>query len=95
MKTIVAASLAFLLLAGSAIAQTPPTTPPTTPETQPGLGKATGNEPRPGGPAKSARFRLQVGRIYLGLTCPDDESLKACADFAMQLLDKADALQKH
>lgn len=49
---------------------------------------------RPSGPVKSARFRLQVGRASLGMTCPDDETLKACADVAMQLLDKAEAMDK-
>ena len=90
MKNVVGAAVALLLLAGSAFAQTSPVTS----EPQPGAGIMMGNEPRPGGPTKSARFRLQVGHIALGLTCPDDEPLKTCADFAMQLLDKAEAMQK-
>jgi len=91
MKAIVGASLAVLLLTGSAIAQAPPAPP----DDQPGAGKKPAVDPSPGGPTKSARFRLQAGHIFPGLTCPDDESLKACADFAMQLLDKAEAMQKH
>ena len=91
MKNIVGASLVLLLLAGNATAQTPPSAP----DVPPAVAKMMGDAPRPAGPMKSARFRLQVGHIFLGLTCPDDEPLKVCADFAMQLLDKAEAMQKH
>jgi hypothetical protein len=78
----------LLLVATPALAQTPPA-----PEAPPAP-KAPA-EAAHGGPEKSARFRLQVGHIYLGLTCPDDESLAACEQFAMHLLDKAEAMQKH
>ena len=90
MKIVAGASLALSLLAGPAVAQTPPAAP----DAPPGLGKVMGEDARPAGPLKSARFRLQVGRVVLGLTCPDDEPMKACADFAMQLLDKAEGMQK-
>ena len=92
MPIMIRASLALLLLAGSAQAQTP--SPAPEPQAQPSAGPSTNEAPRLPGPAKSARFRLQVGRVSLGLTCPDDEPLKACADFAMQLLDKAESMQK-
>lgn len=75
----------------SATAQTPPPPPDMRP---PGPGRMMEEDYRPSGPVKSARFRLQVGRTSLGMTCPDDETLKACADVAMQLLDKAEAMDK-
>ena len=44
---------------------------------------------RPPPPSKAARFRVEAGDITLGMKCPEDEPLKACQDFALQLLDKA------
>lgn len=84
MKTLAVA----LLVAAPAFAQSPPA-PEVPPVPKPPA------EAAHGGPEKSARFRLQVGHIYLGLTCPDDEPLAACEQFAMHLLDKAEAMQKH
>ncbi|MCW6509981.1 hypothetical protein [Lichenifustis flavocetrariae] len=45
-------------------------------------------------PTKAARFRLEAGDISLGMTCPEDEPLKACAEFTLQLLDKLGSLPK-
>lgn len=43
-------------------------------------------------PTKAARFHVEAGDVTLGMTCPDDEPLKACQDFALQLLDKAGSI---
>ena len=91
MKAIFGVGLTMSLIASSAIAQAPPAPP----DDRTDMGRMMRAPPAPGGPAKSARFRIKVGDISLGLTCPDDEPLKVCADFAMQLLDKAQAMQKH
>ena len=91
MKTGFGIIAASLLLAGSAAAQAPPPAPDAPPRPD----RPMDAPQRPDGPAKSARFRLQVGHVLLGLTCPDDEPLKACEEFAMQLLDKAESMQKH
>ncbi|MDX7951475.1 hypothetical protein P7D22_09880 [Lichenihabitans sp. Uapishka_5] len=40
-------------------------------------------------PWKAARFRVEAGDIAVSMKCPEDEPLKACQDFALQLLDKA------
>lgn len=90
MRAIIGASLAVLIVASGAAAQSPPPSP----ERPPRDAMMMEAPPRPPGPVKSARFRLQVGRISLGLTCPDDEPMKACEEFAMQLLDKAETMQK-
>ena len=46
-------------------------------------------------PSKAARFRIEAGDVTLGIKCPDDEPMKACADFTLQLLDKAGSLPQH
>ena len=43
-------------------------------------------------PSKAARFHIEAGDVNLGIKCPDDEPMKACADFTLQLLDKAGSL---
>ncbi|MDX7952882.1 hypothetical protein P7D22_17080 [Lichenihabitans sp. Uapishka_5] len=43
-------------------------------------------------PTKAARFRVDAGDVALGMTCPEDEPLKNCQDFALQLLDKAGSI---
>jgi hypothetical protein len=44
--------------------------------------------PPPPPPSKAAHFRVERGDLKLDVKCADDEPMKACADVAMQLLDK-------
>ena len=44
--------------------------------------------PPPPPPSKAAHFRLERGDDRLDVKCADDEPMKACADIALQLLDK-------
>lgn len=46
-------------------------------------------------PSKAAAFHIEAGDMRIGVKCPDDEPLKACADFTMQLLDKLGSTQRH
>lgn len=42
-------------------------------------------------PSKAARFHIETGDVKLGIKCADDEPMKTCADFTLQLLDKLNA----
>lgn len=42
-------------------------------------------------PSKAARFRIETGDVKLGIKCADDEPMKSCADFTLQLLDELNA----
>ena len=46
-------------------------------------------------PSKAARFRVETGDMKLGIKCADDEPMKTCADFTLQLLDKLGSLPAH
>ena len=46
-------------------------------------------------PSKAARFHIETGEADIGIKCADDEPMKACADFTLQLLDKIAAMPRH
>ena len=103
-KTIALLSAAALLSASAALAQ--PAPPPGGPKPGPEAGAPP--PPPPGGPhagprgprggpdapppPKAAHFRLERGDTALDVKCAADEPMKACADIALQLLDKLAAL---
>jgi hypothetical protein len=114
MKGLMLSSLAFALLTGAALADTP--APPPGGPPAPGM-KAPPPPPPPGGPeamddgpggpppsggprshrpppSKAAHFRLEHGDIVVDVKCADEESMKACADFTLQMLDRVQALPK-
>ena len=45
--------------------------------------------------SKAARFHIETGEADIGIKCADDEPMKACADFTLQLLDKIAAMPRH
>lgn len=53
-----------------------------------------GHHPPPPPPSKAAHFRLEHGDTALDVKCAEDESMKACADIALQLLDKVQVAPK-
>ncbi len=46
-------------------------------------------------PSKAARFHIETGGADIGIKCADDEPMKACADFTLQVLDKIAAMPRH
>lgn len=84
---LVGPSLALAMVSQAAIAQPapPPAPPPPSSGQQDGERPAAASPP----PPRSARFRVEAGDIRLGMTCPEEETMKACADVALQLLVKA------
>ena len=69
------------------------------PSPQPGGPNTTGQAPQPpaGGPrgeaplpppSKAAHFRVEQGDNAIDVKCADDEPMRACADIAMQFLDR-------
>ena len=103
-KTIALLSAAAILAASAAVAQ--PAPPPAGPRPGPEAGAPP--PPPPGGPhggprgprggpdapppPKAAHFRLERGDTALDVKCAADEPMRACADIALQLLDKLAAL---
>jgi len=103
-KTIALLSAAAILAASAAAAQ--PAPPPAGPRPGPEAGAPP--PPPPGGPhggprgprggpdapppPKAAHFRLERGDTALDVKCAADEPMRACADIALQLLDKLAAL---
>jgi hypothetical protein len=57
-------------------------------------GGPRGHHPPPPPPSKAAHFRLERGDMALDVKCADDEPMKACADIALQMLDKLQAQPK-
>jgi hypothetical protein len=53
---------------------------------QPPAGSQRGEVPPP--PSKAAHFRVEQGDNAIDVKCADDEPMRACADIAMQLLDR-------
>ena len=39
-------------------------------------------------PPQGARFHISSGRNSVGLTCPDNETMRACADVLMDVIDR-------
>ncbi|MGU3328633.1 hypothetical protein ACLBXB_16990 [Methylobacterium mesophilicum] len=101
-RPLTLAGAAVLLLGTAAIAQTPPPggpppgpaaggpppPPPRGPPRAPGPG---GGPPPP--PPKGAHFRLERGDARIDVKCADEDSMKACADITLQLLDKLATLR--
>jgi hypothetical protein len=66
------------------------------PAPQPGSPTATGQAPQPPGsprsegppPSKAAHFRVEQGDNAIDVKCADEEPMRACADIAMQFLDR-------
>ncbi len=46
-------------------------------------------------PSKAARFHIETGDADVGIKCADDEPMKACADFTLQVLDKLAGMPRH
>ena len=46
-------------------------------------------------PSKAARFHIETGDADIGIKCADDEPMKACADFTLQVLDKLAGMPRH
>lgn len=57
----------------------------------PGMAGPKGDRrgPPPPPPSKAAHFRLESAGVTLDVKCADDEPMQACADIALQLLDRA------
>ena len=47
-----------------------------------------GMRPPPPPPSKAAHFRVEQGDMKVDVKCADDEPMKACADIAIQMIDK-------
>ena len=97
MKAYLISGVALAMLAGAAHAQT------ISPGGISGPGAPVGPGPAdappsaaPKGPnVKAAHFILQDGDAMVDVKCADDDSMKACADITLQILDKLVTLPKH
>jgi hypothetical protein len=84
------------------IKASPPPPPPGGPEAiddgpggpPPPPGGPRSHRPPPPPPSKAAHFRVEHGDIVIDVKCADEEPMKACADFTLQMLDRAHALPK-
>jgi hypothetical protein len=65
----------------------PPPPPP------PGAPGPRGQRPPPP-PERAAHFRLQRGDVLVDVKCADQESMKTCADLALQMVDRLQTLSK-
>jgi hypothetical protein len=90
------------LLATAAFAQPPQ--PPSAGPRPPAPGAAPSTPPQPGSwasapagaqrtegpppPSKAAHFRIEQGDNAIDVKCADEEPMRACADIAMQFLDR-------
>ena len=54
---------------------------------QPSAGALRSEVPLPP-PSKAAHFRVELGDNGIDVKCADDEPMRACADIAMQFLDR-------
>lgn len=101
-RPLALAGTAALLLGTAAIAQTPPPggprpgpevgAPPPPPPGGPQRGPGPDGPPPPP-PPKGAHFRLERGDARIDVKCADEDSMKACADITLQLLDKLATLR--
>jgi hypothetical protein len=53
-----------------------------------------GRRPPPPPPSKAAHFRLQRGDAMVEVKCADDEPMKLCADLALQMVDRLQAMAR-
>jgi hypothetical protein len=56
-------------------------------------GGPRGQRPPPP-PQRAAHFRLQRGDALIDVKCADEEPMKACAELALQMVDRLQALPK-
>jgi hypothetical protein len=49
---------------------------------------------RPPPPPRAAHFRLQRGDAMVDVKCADGEPMRACADLALQMVDRLQAMQQ-
>ena len=49
---------------------------------------------RPPPPPRAAHFRLQRGDAMVDVKCADGEPVRACADLALQMVDRLQSMQK-
>ena len=55
--------------------------------------RGPGPDGPPPPPPKGAHFRLERGDARIDVKCADEDSMKACADITLQLLDKLGTLR--
>jgi hypothetical protein len=85
---------AAALVATTAFAQAPQPpsarapNPPAAGQSTPPPPSAPRREEGPPPPSKAAHFRVEQGESGIDVTCADDEPMRACADLAMQFLDR-------
>ena len=65
--------------------------PPPPPPGGPG---PRGQRPPPPPPSRAAHFRLQRGDAMVDAKCADEESMKACAELALQMVDRLQTIAK-
>lgn len=99
MKRIMIISACLLALTGSAMAQAMAPGDGGPPPPPMGAGDAPppppGHRPPPPPPSKAAHFRLEQADMRVDVKCADEEPMKACADIAMQLIDRLGATARH
>jgi hypothetical protein len=107
MRSALAVATLLALLSGGAMAQSPPAqppmddhgaaepAPPSQSDRDDGGYRGEMRPHRPPPPSKAARFRIEAGDISISMRCPEDESLRNCADFTLQMLDKLSNLPSH
>ncbi|CAA2158688.1 hypothetical protein MBRA_03948 [Methylobacterium brachiatum] len=59
----------------------------------PQRGPGPDGPPPPPPPPKGAHFRLERGDTRIDVKCADEDSMKACADITLQLVDKLGTLR--
>uniref|UniRef100_UPI0005BBF14B hypothetical protein n=1 Tax=Methylobacterium sp. B1 TaxID=91459 RepID=UPI0005BBF14B len=71
----------------------PPPPPPGDPRRGPGPDGPPPPPPPPPQPSRAAHIVLERGDARLDVKCADDDSTKACADVALQMLDRLAAFR--
>lgn len=71
----------------------PPPPPPGDPRRGPGPDGPPPPPPPPPPPSRAAHIVLERGDARLDVKCADDDSTKACADVALQMLDRLAAFR--
>ena len=96
-RIIALAGVAALLSGSVALAQTPPPPPggprpgpeaAAPPPPPPGAPRRGPDGPPPPPPARGAHLVLERGDARIDVKCAADDTTKACADIALQLIDK-------
>jgi hypothetical protein len=83
---------------GVTAAQPPGPPPGAAPAPPPPGGPEAGNDmdgpPPPPPPSKAAHFRFERGDGMVDVKCADEEPMKVCADLALQMIDRLQAMPK-